>query len=192
MKRLILASNSPRRKMLLEQMGLSDFLIRPAGGPEPLPMEGLSPAEAVTAIALAKAKEVAATALPGDMILAADTMVCLDGALLGKPRDEAEAAEMLGRLSGEKHTVYTGVALLLDGKTLTGAEETDVFFRPLSEEEIRAYVATGEPMDKAGSYGLQGLASVFVRRIEGDMYNVIGLPLCRVAELAAEMGVRLF
>jgi septum formation protein len=192
MKQLILASQSPRRKMLLEQLGLTGFLIRPARGPEPLPAENLSPAEAVRAIALAKGREVAATARPGELVLAADTMVCLDGALLGKPRDEAEAVDMLTQLSGAKHTVYTGVALFLDGKIHTGVEATDVFFRPLSPEEIQAYVATGEPMDKAGSYGLQGLASVFVRRIEGDMYNVIGLPLCRVAELAAEMGVRLF
>jgi len=177
--------------MLLEQAGLSDFIVRPAIGPEPLAAD-LPPGEAVIAIALAKGREVAETALPGELVLAADTEVYFGGALLGKPRDEADAIDMLSRLSGQKHTVYTGVALFLDGKIHTGVEETDVFFRDLSHDEIKAYVATGEPMDKAGAYGLQGLASVFVRRIEGDVYNVIGLPLCKVAELAKEMGVRLF
>ena len=124
--------------------------------------------------------------------MAADTEVYFGGALLGKPKDASDATRMLRDLAGAKHTVYTGVALCLDGKTITGVEATDVFFRPLTEAEIAAYVATGEPMDKAGGYGLQGLASVFVRRIEGDVYNVIGLPLCKVAELSAEMGVRLF
>jgi len=178
--------------MLLEQAGLRDFIIRPALGPEPLPEPDLPPEEAVVAIALAKGREVAAAVLPGELVLAADTSVYLDGAFLNKPEDEAEAAWMLGRLSGVKHTVYTGVALFLDGEVCTGVEATDVFFRPLTPEEIGAYIATGEPMDKAGAYGLQGLASVFVRRIEGDVYNVVGLPLCKVAELALEMGVRLF
>jgi len=178
--------------MLLEQAGLSGFIVRPAQNPEPLAAAHLPPGEAVTAIALAKCREVAATALSGELVLAADTMVCLGGELLGKPKDEAEAMLTLSRLSGAKHTVYTGVALYLDGETRTGAETTDVFFRPITQEEIAAYVATGEPMDKAGAYGLQGLASVFVRRLEGDVYNVIGLPLCRVTELAREMGVRLF
>jgi len=178
--------------MLLEQMGLTDFIVRPAKGPEPEAAAELSPEEAVIAIALCKGREVAADALPGELVLAADTEVCLDGKLLGKPKDEADAIAMLTRLSGAKHTVYTGVALLLDEKTVTGVEATDVFFRTLSPEEIEAYVATREPMDKAGAYGLQGKASIFVRRIEGDVYNVIGLPLCRVAELAAEMGVRVF
>jgi len=192
MIKLILASASPRRKALLEQAGLRDFIVRPALGPEPEAAEGLPPGEAVIAIALAKGREVAATAGPGELVLAADTEVYLDGALLGKPGSDAEAARMLSRLSGVRHTVYTGVALLLDGKVRTGVEATEVFFRPLTSEEIAAYVKTGEPMDKAGAYGLQGLASKFVRRIEGDVYNVVGLPLCKVAELAQEMGVRLF
>jgi len=178
--------------MLLEQAGCMDFIVRPAVGPEPEAAEGLPPDEAVQAIALHKCLEVAATAGPGELILAADTEVYFGGALLGKPKDEADAARMLGRLAGAKHTVYTGVALCSDGKTISGVEATDVFFRPLSEEEITAYVATGEPMDKAGGYGLQGLASKFVRRIEGDVYNVIGLPLCKVAELAQEIGVQIF
>jgi len=177
--------------MLLEQAGLTNFTVRPAQGPEPLAAD-LPPDEAVIQIALAKGQEVAATVARGDLVLSADTEVYFDGALLGKPETEADAIAMLSRLSGAKHTVYTGVALFLDGKIHTGVEATDVFFRPLSREEIETYVKTGEPMDKAGAYGLQGLASKFIRRIEGDVYNVIGLPLCRVAELAKEMGVQLF
>jgi len=178
--------------MLLEQAGLLDFDIRPPVGEEPLAAVDLLPEEAVVLVALAKGREIASAAAPGELVLAADTMVCLDGAFLNKPRDEAEAALMLGRLSGRKHTVYTGVALFLNGEVRSGAEATEVFFRTLAPREIEAYIATGEPMDKAGAYGLQGLASVFVRRIEGDVYNVVGLPLCKVAELALEMGVRLF
>ncbi|MCL2842170.1 MAG: Maf family protein [Oscillospiraceae bacterium] len=190
MAHLILASGSPRRKMLLEQVG-ADFIVRPALRPEPLAKEGQPPDEAVMDIALAKGTEVAKTAEPKQLVLAADTMVCLNGELLGKPEHEAEAAVILSRLSGAKHTVYTGVALLLDGQVQTACEATDVYFRPLTDEEIRRYVATGEPMDKAGAYGIQGKAATFVRRIEGDIYNVIGLPLCLVAELSREMGVQI-
>jgi len=150
--------------MLLAQAGLTDFTVRPALGPEPEAAEGLPPDEAVLAIALAKGREVAATARSGELVLAADTEVYFDGALLGKPWDEADAVRMLSRLSGARHTVYTGVALLLDGKVCTGVEATDVFFRPLTPQEIEAYVKTCVSMDKAGGYGLQGLASVFVRR----------------------------
>lgn len=191
MGRLILASGSPRRKMLLEQIGVEDFIVRPAPGPEPLAKTGQSPQEAVIEIALAKGTAVAKTAEPGQLVLAADTMVCLDGQLLGKPKDRAEAMAMLGRLSGAKHTVFTGVALLLDGEVKTACEETDVYFRPLRDEEIRRYVDSGEPADKAGAYGIQGKAAVFVRRVEGDIYNVIGLPLCLVTELSREMGVQI-
>ncbi|MCL2828447.1 MAG: Maf family protein [Oscillospiraceae bacterium] len=189
--RLILASQSPRRRDLLVQAGLTDFIIRPAPGEE---MEAgeMPPAEAVREIARSKAHQVADTATPGELILAADTMVCLAGALLGKPRNTDEAASMLRRLSGARHTVYTGVAMRLDGAELTATEATDVFFRDLTDREISAYIATGEPMDKAGSYGLQGRAGAFVRRIEGDVTNVIGLPLYRVVLMAREMGVTLF
>ena len=190
MGRLILASASPRRRELLEQMGVSDFIIRPAPGE--IAAGDLPPEEAVQAIALAKGQAVAKTACPGDLILAADTEVLFDGALLGKPQDAADAGRMLRQLSGERHRVYTGIALLLDGRVLTGVEATDVYFRNLTDREIADYVDTGEPMDKAGAYGIQGRAAHFVRRIEGDVYNVIGLPLCRVAELSREMGVLIF
>jgi len=176
--------------MLLEQVGVRDFLVRPA--PREIEAGDLPAGEAVQAIALAKGQAVAETVSPGTLVLAADTEVCLDGELLGKPRDAADAVRMLRRLSGARHTVYTGVALLLDSKVLRGVEATDVYFRTLTDAEIEAYVETGEPMDKAGGYGLQGRAAPFIRRIEGDVYNVIGLPLCLVAELSQEMGVLLF
>jgi len=172
-------------------MGCRDFIIRPAPGPEPEAGD-LPPDEAVVAVALAKGQAVAAGAAPGDLILAADTEVYFGGTLLGKPQDEAGAREMLARLSGQKHTVYTGVALFLDGRVVTGVEATDVFFDTITPEDIAAYVASGEPMDKAGAYGLQGRAAAFIRRIEGDVYNVIGLPLNKLAALAREMGVGLF
>ena len=190
MTKLILASASPRRRELLEQMGLSDFTIRPAV--DEIEADHLPPDEAVRMIALAKGQAVAKTAKAGELVLAADTEVWFGGKLLGKPKDEADARRMLRQLSGAKHTVYSGVALILDGKVCTGVEVTDVYFRALTDREIVAYVATGEPMDKAGAYGIQGKAAHFVRRIEGDVYNVIGLPLCLLSELTEEMGVCLF
>jgi len=190
MERLILASASPRRRELLEQMGLSNFIIRPA--PHEIEADHLPPAEAVQAIALAKGQAVAETAKAGELVLAADTEVWFEGKLLGKPKDQAHAIQMLKGLSGAKHTVYSGVALILDGKAVTGVEATDVYFRDLTDAEIENYVSGGEPMDKAGAYGIQGKAAHFVRRIEGDVYNVIGLPLCLVHELTREVGVCLF
>jgi len=190
MNGLILASASPRRRELLEQMGLSGFIVRPAL--DEIEADYLPPAEAVQAIALAKGQAVAETAKAGELVLAADTEVWFEGKLLGKPKDQADATRMLKGLSGARHTVYSGVALILDGKVLTDVEETDVYFRDLSHAEIEAYVAGGEPMDKAGAYGIQGKAAHFVRRIEGDVYNVIGLPLCLVHELTQKMGVCLF
>jgi len=187
---LILASASPRRRALLTQMGLSDFVVRPAL--HEIEADDLPPGEAVQAIALAKGQAVAQMAQAGELVLAADTEVWFEGKLLGKPKDEADAIRMLKGLSGAKHTVYSGVALILDGKALTGVEVTDVYFRELTDAEIEAYVSGGEPMDKAGAYGLQGKAAHFVRRIEGDVYNVIGLPLCLVHELTQKMGVCLF
>jgi len=190
-KRLILASKSPRRRELLLQAGLSDFVIRPAPGEE-LAAGDMPPEEAVREIALSKGRQVVQTAESGELVLAADTMVCLDGALLGKPKDGDEAKDMLRRLSGRAHTVYTGIALFLDGRESTGVEATDVYFRDLSDQEIAAYVETGEPMDKAGAYGIQGRAAAFVRRIEGDVTNVIGLPLSPLVLMARGMGVNLF
>ncbi len=183
---LILASQSPRRRELLEQIGLRDFLIHPAKGEETAPA-GLSPERLVERLSRQKAAEVAA-ACPGDVVIAADTVVAAGGAVLGKPRTPEEAAEMLASLSGRTHTVYTGVTVRRDGEAVTEHEATSVRFRPLSRAEIAAYVATGEPMDKAGAYGIQGRGALLVEGIEGDYFNVVGLPLCRLAQILARFG----
>ena len=185
---LILASGSPRRRQLLEQIGLT-FVVRSSDVDESV-SPGLTPAQVVESLSARKGEAVAAEAAPGDLVLSADTVVSLDGAILGKPRDRAEAEAMLTALSGRTHQVYTGVTLLQDGRRLTEHEVTAVTFRPLSPEEIAAYVSTGEPMDKAGAYGIQGLGALLVERLEGDYFNVMGLPLCRLGEMLAQFGVR--
>ena len=185
---IILASQSPRRRELLGQMGFSDFIIRPAVGEEKADLS-LSPARLVEDLSLQKGLEVAASAAPGDLVIAADTVVAVDGQILGKPHSPQEAAEMLCALSGRTHTVYTGVTLCRDGEVLTEHEATSVRFRPLTREEIEAYVATGEPMDKAGAYGIQGIGSLLVEGIEGDYFNVVGLPVCRLGRMLARFGV---
>ena len=185
---IILASQSPRRRELLGQMGLTQFIIRPALGEERTD-PGLTPAQLVEALSRQKAEEVAGRSDPGDLIIAADTVVAIDGTVLGKPRDEAQAREMLSLLSGRSHTVYTGVTVRRDGEVLTGHEATHVRFRPLSPAEIDAYVRTGEPMDKAGSYGIQGLGALLVEGIEGDYCNVVGLPVCRLGRMLLKFGM---
>lgn len=185
---VILASQSPRRRELLERMGFSDFLIRPARGEEIFD-PSLTPAQLVEALSQQKAAEVAAGAGSEDLIIAADTVVSVDGRVLGKPRDVAEAAEMLAALSGREHTVYTGVTVRRGGKAVTEHEATAVRFRPLAGEEIAAYVATGEPMDKAGAYGIQGCGALLVEGISGDYFNVVGLPVCRLGRILAGFGV---
>ena len=185
---IILASQSPRRRELLGQMGFSDFIIRPAVGEEKADLS-LSPARLVEDLSLQKGLEVAASAAPGDLVIAADTVVAVDGQILGKPHSPQEAAEMLCALSGRTHTVYTGVTLCRDSEVLTEHEATSVRFRPLTREEIEAYVATGEPMDKAGAYGIQGIGSLLVEGIEGDYFNVVGLPVCRLGRMLARFGV---
>ena len=185
---LILASGSPRRRQLLEQIGLT-FVVRSSDVDESV-SPGLTPAQVVESLSARKGEAVAAEAAPGDLVLSADTVVALDGAILGKPRDRAEAEAMLTALSGRTHQVYTGVTLLQDGRRLTEHEVTAVTFRPLSPGEIAAYVSTGEPMDKAGAYGIQGLGALLVERLEGDYFNVMGLPLCRLGEMLARFGVR--
>ena len=189
--RVILASASPRRRELLEMLRVPQLEIVPALGEE-LPHPGLAPAELVCALSRAKAEEVASRcAGPGDLVIGADTVVALDGAVLGKPRDPEDACRMLRALSGRAHRVYTGVTAIRDGRCLSCAEETAVHFRELDDGEIRRYVATGEPLDKAGAYGAQGLASLFVERLEGDFFNVMGLPLCALGRLLRELGVTL-
>lgn len=185
MRPVVLASGSPRRRELLGQMGIEDFEVLPAQGEETAP-EGLAPDALVARLALQKAREVAALR-PEATVIGADTVVALDGRVLGKPSDEEEAREMLSALSGRRHQVYTGMAVLSGGQVFTHVECTQVEFRPLTEEEIAAYVATGESMDKAGAYGIQGRACVFIRGIQGDYYNVVGLPVCALHELLAQL-----
>ena len=189
MMEIILASGSPRRKELLGMFGIP-YIVRPAEGEE-RPPAGLTPGETAEALARAKGAEVAARSDADALILSADTVVELDGRLLGKPGTPERAAEMLRSLSGRTHRVFTGVCVRRGETILSGYEETAVRFRPLSEEEIAAYIATGEPLDKAGAYGYQGLASIFVEGIEGDFFNVMGLPMCRLSAMLKELGVSL-
>ena len=185
---VILASQSPRRRQLLGQMGFTDFKICPARGEE-VASPGLPPAQLVEALASQKAAEVAAAAEADALIIAADTVVAVDDRVLGKPHSEEEAAEMLLSLSGREHTVYTGVTLRRGSQIVTRHEATQVRFRSLTREEIAAYVATGEPMDKAGAYGIQGKGALLVEGIRGDYFNVVGLPVCLVGQLLARFGV---
>ncbi len=183
---LVLASRSPRRRRLLEQIGLG-FEVRPSDIEEHLP-PGLGPGAAVEHLALQKAESVAPTA-PEALTLGADTVVVLDDEVLGKPAGPDEAAAMLGRLSGRTHTVFTGVALVhpATGRRVTAHEATAVTFAALGGDEIAGYVATGSPMDKAGGYGIQDdLGALLVERIAGDYYNVVGLPLRRLYEVVRE------
>ena len=185
---IILASQSPRRRQLLEQMGFTDFLIRPAQGEE-LADPNLDPGGLVEALSRQKALEISASADPEDLIIAADTVVAVDGQVLGKPHSIQLAHEMLSALSGREHTVYTGVTVCRGGQILTQHEATTVRFRPLTAQEIDAYIATGEPMDKAGSYGIQGRGALLVEGISGDYFNVVGLPVCRLGRMLTQFGV---
>lgn len=187
----ILASGSPRRRELLEMLGVPDLTIRPATGPERA-TPGAGPEQTVRELSLHKAQEVAQTCAPEDIIIAADTIVYLDGAILGKPKDHDDAVRMLTALSGREHIVYTGVAVLRGGELRQAAERTAVRFRTLTPAEIERYIATGEPMDKAGAYGIQGLGSLFVEKIDGDFYNVMGLPVERLGRTLARFGVNFF
>ena len=185
--KLILASQSPRRRELLERMGLTEFEIRPAAGEESASPD-LTPAQLVEALSRQKAREIALSADAQDVIIAADTVVAADGRVLGKPHSPEEARQMLRFLSGRTHTVYTGVSVCRGDQMLTQHEATDVVFRPLTEAEIAAYVATGEPMDKAGAYGIQGRGCVLVEGIRGDYYNVMGLPVCRLWQMLQQIA----
>ena len=187
---IVLASGSPRRRELLTMLGISDFRILPAKGEEIVP-EGVGPAETVMALARAKAQEVAACSEKDDVIIAADTIVWIDGEILGKPKTAGQAHQMLRLLSGRTHKVYTGVCVIRGDAEELESECTEVRFRELSDAEIDAYIATGEPMDKAGAYGAQGKAALFVEGIDGDFFNVMGLPLCRLGQMLGKQGVTL-
>lgn len=185
---IILASQSPRRRQLLEQMGIPDFTVRPAQGEE-LADPSLGPGALVEALSRQKALEIAAGADENDLIIAADTVVAVDGRVLGKPHSTRQAHQMLSALSGREHTVYTGVTVCRGAQLLTEHEATAVRFRPLTAREIDAYIATGEPMDKAGSYGIQGRGALLVEGIVGDYFNVVGLPVCRLGRMLTRFGV---
>lgn len=176
-RRLILASASPRRHDILNIAGIPHE-IRAADADEILPVD-ITPADAVEMLSVRKAAA-AYMGKENEIILAADTVVSLGDRILGKPRDAGEAASMLTALSGTTHAVYTGFTLTDGQITVTSHEKTVVRMRVILPEEIDAYIATGEPMDKAGAYGYQSLAGIFVSGIEGDYFNVVGLPLCAV------------
>lgn len=189
---LVLGSGSPRRAGILRGLGL-EFIVDPSGIPEDA-LDGESAREHVTRLALAKAREVAARHGRGT-VLGADTIVVLDDRLLGKPEGPAEALDMLRAIRGRWHEVVTGVAAVRssDGSSAAGSETTRVLVRRLTDDEVRDYVDGGEPMDKAGSYAIQGCGSAVVERVEGCFYNVVGLPvvrMCRVLEKLGRVGGR--
>ena len=182
---LILASQSPRRRELLGLTGL-DFIVRVADidetmDPGKAPFDEVSRVSRLTALAVRRE--------PGDVVIAADTIVVCGGEVLGKPRDEADAFRMLSLLSGRHHEVMTGMTVLRDEELVTHTEVTKIHFRQLHPEEIRAYIASGEPMDKAGAYGIQGGAALFADEMVGDYYNVMGLPVCRLAMILRSLGL---
>ena len=185
--RLILASQSPRRRELMGYFGIP-FAIHPADIDEAMD-PSRPPWEEVARVSMAKARAVARE--EEDVVISADTIVVCGGRILGKPHSPREAEEMLSALSGRSHWVMTGLTVLARGKALSRVERTRVFFRALSPEEIRRYVATGEPMDKAGAYGIQGRGGLFVRRLEGDYYNVMGLPLCALRQMLEQAAPEL-
>lgn len=189
MKKIILASGSPRRRELLEQIGVK-FEIHKAEGEEKITSS--IPEEAVKELSLQKAKEVSGK-YDGDVIIGADTVVAVDGQILGKPADRADAVRMLRLLQGKEHQVITGVTVILkeSGKTVNFAEVTKVHVFPMTEEQIEQYIETGEPMDKAGAYGIQGKFAVYVSGIEGDYNNVVGLPVGRLYQETLAAGVDL-
>ena len=178
---LILASQSPRRRELLGLTGL-EFVVRAADIDETMD-PGKAPFDEVARVSRLKAEAVARK--PEDVVIAADTIVVCGGEVLGKPRNEADAFRILSLLSGRHHEVMTGMTVVCGDKVITHTEVTKIHFRELHPEEIRAYIASGEPMDKAGAYGIQGGAALFADEMVGDYYNVMGLPVCRLGQTLA-------
>lgn len=198
MEKIILASASPRRKELLGNIGLSFSVLVPDADEDSIP-KNIAPPLYVQELALLKASAAAALLPEGGkkdrIIIAADTIVCLDGKILGKPADKAEAEAMLTALSDRVHTVYTGFCVMRakDAFAVCRSEKTQVRFQALSPEKIRRYIATGEPMDKAGAYGIQGYGATLVSGIDGDYFNVVGLPVAALAAvLEQEFGIEIF
>ena len=190
MPHIVLASGSPRRQELLRRIGITEFDIRVPRTDEHYPA-GLTPQGVVEYISREKADAAVKLCTPEEVVITADTMVFLDDQRLGKPRDEAHALEMLTALQGHRHTVCTGVTVRQGNRSLTESESTAVIFRPATETELRSYIATGEPMDKAGAYGVQGKGALLVERLEGDFFNVMGLPVLRLSRMLAQFGIRL-
>ena len=184
---IVLASVSPRRQELLRQIGCGFRVV--VSDAEELSGDGISPEQLAVENARRKAEDVAAKEGGNAPVLGADTVVAVDETILGKPKGETDAVRMLRLLSGRQHFVYTGIALAYRGEIYEGVVRTEVWVDELSEKEIEAYIATGEPMDKAGAYAVQGIAAKFIPRIDGSFSNVVGLPLHAVKELARKAGI---
>ncbi len=176
--KVVLASASPRRKELLSLI-FNEYDIRPADCDEALP-EGIKAQEAVEYLSLIKNKATVEICDEKSLVISADTVVAVDGEILGKPQDKEDARRMIALLSGREHQVFTGVTLSLNGNFKTFSEKTDVVFYKLTDKEIEDYISTDEPYDKAGAYGIQGKAGLLVKAVNGDYYNVVGLPVARL------------
>jgi septum formation protein len=187
-RNLILASQSPRRRYLLEQAGLT-FSVMPSKFDESS-VHSTDPVQLVLVLAEAKANEIA-DKHPDAWVIGADTIVTIDNSILGKPENSAEARQMLKRLSGQTHSVHTGFAIVCKKKQVSLVEsvETEVTFKSLTNPEIEWYIQTGEPFDKAGAYAIQGIGTFLVRRINGSYTNVVGLPVCEVIEILIKTGI---
>lgn len=185
--KIVLASQSPRRKELLGRMGLE--FVTQASKIDESAFDGLEARELVATLSREKAQWIARQLDGETLVIGADTVVVRDGAALGKPKDAEDAVAMLLSLSGRDHQVCTGVTVCRGDRVLTQVEETEVTFRDLTETEVRQYVSTGEPMDKAGAYGIQGLGGLLVEGIRGDYSNVVGLPVCRLGQMLKDFGV---
>ena len=186
MKRIILASGSPRRRELLSQI-YDEFEIITSEVDESL-SEDILPVQGVEILAVRKGEAVARSLAPDCVVISSDTLVEIDGVPLGKPASREDAYRILSLLSGNHHNVHTGIAVHYAGRVISGVASARVKFKPLTDAEIHAYIDSGEPMDKAGSYGIQGGAALFAEKLCGDYYNVMGLPVCRLGQLLREIA----
>ena len=191
MAKIVLCSGSPRRQELMRRIGIEQFDIRVPQVEETYPA-GLNPRETVEYISREKAEAARRLCAEDEIFITADTMVFLDESRLGKPADQADALRMLTALQGRRHTVCTGVTVRQGDRCLTESESTEVFFRPASQAELLGYIATGEPMDKAGAYGVQGKGALLVEGLHGDFFNVMGLPVLRLSRMLERFGVSFF